>query len=228
MIRNILFDLDETLFDFKKAEQQALSKALTEVGVDLTEKILERYSEINLSQWKLLENQVITREQVKLHRFELLFEEFSVSADAAKTAERYENLLGIGHYFMDGAQELLQQAYGKYRMYLVSNGTLSVQTGRLESAKIAPLFDGIFISEEVGADKPSKVFFDHVFAHITDFHKEETVIVGDSLTSDIRGGNMAGITTIWSNLRGQNNPGDIHPDYEIHALKELLPLIETL
>lgn len=127
----------------------------------------------------------------------------------------YETFLGEGHYYIDGAEDLLKALYGRYRLYLASNGTMSVQQSRLASAGIAGLFDGIFLSEVIGADKPSKAFFAACFSQIPDFRKEETVIVGDSLTSDIQGGKNAGIGTVWyqpyPETRGENPPGRSDP-----------------
>lgn len=223
MITTILFDLDNTLFDFNKAERIALSKTLTKVGIKPTEAIIARYSELNLAQWKRLELGELTREQVKTGRYELLFEELGVNYPAQNATAIYESFLAIGHFFMEGAQELLEKlsADASYRLYLVTNGTKKVQEGRLASSGIAHYFTGIFISEEIGYDKPRIEYFEKCFAQIPDFQKEKTVIVGDSLTSDIKGGINAGIGTVWFNPSHSENKTDCVPDCEIHALQEL-------
>lgn len=138
----------------------------------------------------------------------------------------YEYLLGIGHYFVDGAPELLQALKDKYELYIVSNGTASVQDSRLESAGIAPYFKDIFISERLGADKPTKKFFDIVFSRIEGFERDKAVIVGDRLSSDILGGINAGIKTCWFNPKRLPGKENIPADYEIHALSELPELLE--
>ena len=140
----------------------------------------------------------------------------------------YETFLGEGHYYTDGAEDLLKALYGQYRLYLASNGTMSVQQSRLASAGIAGLFDGIFLSEVIGADKPSKVFFTACFSQIPDFRKEETVIVGDSLTSDIQGGKNAGIGTVWYQPYPETQEEEIHPDAVIRKLSDLPELLRTL
>ncbi|MEQ3215710.1 HAD family hydrolase [Hominifimenecus microfluidus] len=173
MIRNVFLDLDNTLFDFTKAEHIALARTLRLLDVDPAEATLCRYSELNLEQWKLLELGKITREQVKVRRFENLFRELGTAASPEQAAALYETFLGEGHYYIDGAEDLLKALYGRYRLYLASNGTLSVQQSRLASAGIAGLFDGIFLSEVIGADKPSKEFFAACFSQIPDFRKEE-------------------------------------------------------
>ena len=197
MIDTVFFDLDNTIFDFNKAEHIALAKTLEELGIPPSEETCARYSVINLAQWKLLEKGVITRREVKLRRFRLLFEELGVPAAPEEAAARYESLLGIGHYFMDGAEELLQTLYGNYRLYLVTNGTAAVQKGRLESAQLQKYFEDIFISEEIGFNKPDIRYFESCFSRIPSFSRETSVIVGDSLTSDIQGGINAGIRTVW-------------------------------
>lgn len=227
MIHTILFDLDDTLLDFQKAERAALVKTLIKLGVEPKEETLARYSVLNLAQWRLLEKGELTREEVKIRRYRLLFEEIGVTCSAQKAAELYEGYLGIGHYFIDGAEELLDVLSKDYSLYLVTNGTASVQEGRIESAGIAGYFKGVYISEKIGFNKPSKEFFDCCFAQIPDFRKEETVIVGDSLTSDIQGGKNAGVKTIWFNSTQSVNESSIHPDYEIMTLRELPELIKN-
>lgn len=228
MINTIFFDLDNTLLDFDKAERNAVSKTLLHLGITPDETVLQRYSELNLAQWKLLEQGKLTRSEVKVRRFRLLFEEIGVSCSAEKAAAIYEPLLGQGHYFVTGAPELLKKLYGQYRMYLVTNGTKKVQIGRLESAHIGQYFDGVFISEDIGYHKPDKAFFDSCFAQIADFSEASAVIVGDSLTSDIRGGINAGIQTVWFNPRHMPVASDIRPDYEINALAQLPLLLQAL
>ena len=141
---------------------------------------------------------------------------------------RYEGYLAEGHWFIPGAEALLEQLAPRYDLYLASNGTAEVQYRRLKSAGIVSRFRGIFISQELGADKPSPAFFEKCFAAIPGFSREAAVMVGDSLTSDIRGGRGAGIRTCWFNPHGRPARQDIVPDYEITALNQLPPLLKTL
>ena len=156
MVETLFFDLDNTLLDFNRAERAAIAKTLKSFHIVPEPSVLKRYSELNLAQWKLLEQGKITRDQVKLRRFRLLFAELNVDVPAKEAAHTYETLLAQGHYFIDGAEELLETLYGQYRMYLVTNGTLSVQKGRLKSSGISRYFEGIFISEELGYNKPGR------------------------------------------------------------------------
>ena len=228
MIRNVLFDLDDTLFDFHKAEKIALTKTLVHFGIDPTEETLALYSTINVAHWKRLELGEISREEVKVGRYRELFETIGVECDPVKATAYYESMLAIGHYFMPGAPELLEELYRKYRLYIVSNGTAKVQEGRIGSSGIAKYMDGIFVSQILGANKPDKQFFDICFAEIPDFSLSETVIIGDSLSSDIKGGISAGITTVWFNPKGIENDSDIKPDYTIKELSEVPGLLSQI
>lgn len=228
MIRNVLFDLDDTLFDFHKAEKIALTKTLVHFGIDPTEETLALYSTINAAHWKRLELGEISREEVKVGRYRELFKTIGVECDPVKATAYYESMLAIGHYFMPGAPELLEELYRKYRLYIVSNGTAKVQEGRIGSSRIAKYMDGIFISQILGANKPDKQFFDICFAEIPDFSLSETVIIGDSLSSDIKGGINAGITTVWFNPKGIENDSDIKPDYTIKELSEVPGLLSQI
>lgn len=227
MIDTLLFDLDNTLLDFDKAEANALTKALGDVGITVTDEMRGSYNKINLAQWKLLEQGRITREEVKIRRFKLLFQKFDIKVSPEEVAKAYQRYLGQGHYFIDGAEEVLQQLSKKYRIYLVTNGTLSVQRGRLKSSGIQKYLQGVFISEEIGFNKPSIEYFNKCFAQIPDFKKENTVIIGDSLSSDIQGGKNAGIQTIWFHRpQDQTKNPQPKPDYEIRSLKSLLKMLE--
>ena len=228
MIRNVLFDLDDTLFDFHKAEKIALTKTLVHFGIDPTEETLALYSTINAAHWKRLELGEISREEVKVGRYRELFKTIGVECDPVKATAYYESMLAIGHYFMPGAPELLEELYRKYRLYIVSNGTAKVQEGRIGSSGIAKYMDGIFISQILGANKPDKQFFDICFSEIPDFSLSETVIIGDSLSSDIKGGINAGIITVWFNPKGIENDNDIKPDYTIKELSEVPGLLSQI
>ena len=224
----VLLDVDDTLLDFHKAEAIALSKTLRAMGVEPTEATVRRYSQINDSQWKLLEEGVLDRETVLTRRFELLFAELGVERSGPEARDSYEKNLAVGHYFMPGAEALLEALFGKYRLFIVSNGTASVQEGRIKSAGIAKYFEQIFISEELGADKPSREFFRRCFEKIEGFAPDRAIIVGDRLSSDIQGGINAGIKTCWFNFAGLPARADIPADCEIRKLSELPELLETL
>ena len=164
MIKFVFLDLDDTLLDFHLAEHIAIKATFLAMGAPSDDATIERYSKINRSCWERLERGEWTRREVLVGRFRILYEELGVDADPEATQQMYEDKLCIGHYFLPGAEALLDELYGKYKLYITSNGTARVQDSRIESSGIARYFDAIFISQRVGADKPSPVFFERVFS----------------------------------------------------------------
>ena len=225
MIEFLFLDLDDTILDFHKAERIAIAKTFQTFGLEPTEAVLDRYHVINRQHWERLEKGELTREQVLQGRFEVLFREMGRRADAAAIARTYEHNLSIGHYFLPGAREALD-ALGKHcRLYLASNGTASVQQGRLTSAGLYPVFEKVFVSQELGFNKPSIEFFNACTRQIPGYDPKKAMMVGDSLTSDIQGGINAGMATCWVNPTHAPGRPDIRPDYEITALSELEGLL---
>ena len=193
-----------------------------------TEQVLHRYHLINKAHWERLERGELTREQVLVGRFAVLFEELGISVDPAACTAAYSENLAIGHYFMPGAEEAVERLSKKYRLFLASNGTASVQHGRMTSANLYRFFEKVFVSQNIGYNKPAIEYFERCFAQIPDFDPKKAMIVGDSLTSDIRGGKNAGIATCWVNPDHAPGKEGITPDYEIEALPQLEALLETL
>ena len=227
-IKNVLLDLDNTILDFDTAERAAITKTLRMLGIEPTDAIARRYSEINTMFWEKLERGEINRRQTLVGRFEALFEELGVAVEARLAEDTYENLLCIGHYFVPGAEKLLESLYGKYSLYICSNGSKKVQDSRIASSGIARYFDGIFISEEMGLNKPDKRYFEACFVQIPDFTKENSIMVGDSLTSDIKGARNSGLRSVWFNPAHKALTGDAAPDYEIDALEKLPVLLSEI
>lgn len=224
----LLIDLDNTILDFNTAERRALGLALGSLGVPCGDAVYERYHAINNRHWEMLENGLLTRPEVLVKRFEALYGELGVEADAVETQARYEANLSVGHWFVPGAQALLDELYGRYRLFICSNGVGFVQDGRIASAGIGAYFEDIFISERVGGNKPERAFFEACFARIPAFSRARTLILGDSLSSDIRGGVNAGIRTCWFNPQGRADPGGVTPDWEIRSLAEFPPLLARI
>lgn len=223
----LFLDLDDTILDFHKAERIALGKTIRFFGAEPTEEVLSRYHLINKAHWEMLERGEITREEVLVNRFAVLFRELGMTVDPAQCARAYESNLGIGHYFLPGGEEAVKSLHKKYRLFLASNGTASVQHGRLTSAGLYPYFEKVFISQEMGYNKPAREYFERCFANIPGFDPRKAVMVGDSLTSDILGGKNAGLVTVWVNPEGKNW-GEIRPDYEIRSITELEGLLEKV
>ena len=228
MFEYLFLDLDDTILDFHKAERLAIAKTIRQFGLEPTEEVLHRYHLINKWHWEQLELGKLTRDQVLENRFGALFAEFGVQADQAACARAYERNLSIGHYFLPGAEEAVEALSKKYRLFLASNGTASVQKGRMTSANLYRFFEKVFVSQEIGHNKPSLAYFEAAFAQIPGFDKAKCIMVGDSLTSDIRGGIQAGIKTCWVNPSHASHPENIVPDYEIEYLHQLEGLLEAL
>ena len=228
MTEFLFLDLDDTILDFHKAERLAISRTFRSFGLEPTDQVLERYHVINRQHWERLERGELTRDQVLTGRFQMLFEELGIPAQPQAVAKGYEHNLGLGHYFLPGAKEALDALRGKYRLFLASNGTASVQHSRLTSAGLYPYFEEVFVSQALGANKPSRAFFDACAARIPGYDPRKALMVGDSLTSDILGGINAGMKTCWVCPRGAQGRPDIVPDYRIEALSQLLELLKTL
>ena len=227
MFEYILLDLDDTILDFQWAENQALTGTLTAFGIEPTEETCNRYREINWDYWHALERKEVTQEELKVGRFRQLLQELGKEGDPETMGDLYLSRLSHGHRFLPGALETLDSLVKKYRLFIVSNGNPPVQYPRLESAGITNYFEKLFISKEIGHNKPTVEFFDYCFSQIPGFDKEKAIIVGDSLFSDIRGGINAGIKTCWVNPNHRPVRENIVPDYQIETLPQLLPILEN-
>jgi 2-haloacid dehalogenase len=227
MIKFIFLDLDDTILDFHRSEAVALRKTLQSLNVNPTDEVIARYSEINLAQWKALERKELTREQVLTGRFRQLFEELGMNVSPSVAQSLYEKNLSESHFFIDGAPRLLMTLSQKYPLYIVSNGTTLVQMSRIASSGIGRYFKGIFLSQQLGADKPQIEFFERATGQIEGYKSEESIILGDSLTSDMQGGINAGMHTCWFNPHHRER-GDITPEFEIADLAEFDNVLKKL
>lgn len=223
MIKVILWDVDGTLLDFEAAEKVAINQCFASHDMgQCTEEMLKRYSAINKNYWEALERGELTKPEVLVGRFREFFETEGLPVEKAESFnEEYQVRLGDTVVFCDNAFELVQKYKGQVKQVAVTNGTKVAQDRKLRNSKLDTLFDGIFISDVVGVEKPNVGFFDIVFANIGEYAKDEMLIVGDSLTSDIRGGNNAGILTCWYNPKKMENNKGVNVDFEITNLWEI-------
>lgn len=228
MIEFLLLDLDDTILDFQKSEEYGIRKTLNDAGIEPTEPICQRYSQINKEHWKRLERGEITRERLLVSRFEQLFQELGSHADPARSAVEYMDNMSSVHFFLPGAEEAVHALSQKYRTFIVSNGTASAQERRLASANLYPYFEQVFISQRIGINKPAKEFFDRCFAQIPGFDPKKAIIVGDSLSSDIQGGINAGIATCWVNPAHKPARSETPADHEIESITQLEALLTHL
>ena len=223
----LLWDVDGTLLDFIAAEKAAVQTLFREFGLgECTDEMVERYSRINKEYWERLERGELSKPEILVRRFADFFA--SEGLDASKAPEfneQYQVRLGDTVVFCDDSYELLSSLRGRVKQYAVSNGTVVAQTRKLRRSGFDRRLDGVFLSEELGYEKPATEFFDQVFAAIGEPDRERVLIVGDSLTSDITGGNRAGIRTCWYNPKGEPNLTAAHADYEIRDLHGILDII---
>ena len=225
----LLFDLDHTLLDFDAAEDVALDFLLAEEGVEDIQTYKDYYVPMNKSLWKDLEQKKITKKELVNTRFEKLFAHFGIEKDGAYLAERYQFFLSKQGQTFPGVEDLLKTLIHQgYELYAATNGITSIQTGRLEQSGIAPFFKKIFISEQLHTQKPDAAFYEKIGARIPNFDKNHALMIGDSLSADIQGGNNAGIDTIWYNPQHLENTTQLHPTYEVHSYKDLLDCLDKL
>ncbi|MGN0385064.1 MAG: YjjG family noncanonical pyrimidine nucleotidase [Lachnospiraceae bacterium] len=228
----ILWDVDNTLLDFPYSQEYALKKCLSEIGVEADKAMVERYSAINDSWWKRLELGEVTKKELISGRFHDLFSEYGINCeDMELFCSHYQIYLGSIYRYIENSPEVLKSLKGICRQYAVTNGVTWTQLNKMKLAGLLEILDGVFISEEIGAPKPQKEFFDGVFAGIEEVakgevKKEEILIVGDSLSSDIKGGNNAGIATCFYNPDRKKYDTDLRIDWEISSLKEVKEIVE--
>lgn len=222
----LLFDLDHTLLDFDAAEDIALTALLKEEGVEDIQAYKDYYIPMNKSMWKDLEQKKITKLELVNTRFARLFAHFGQNKDGAYLASRYQHFLSQQGQTYEGVQDLLDSLTDQgYELYAATNGITAIQTGRLMASGIAPYFNQVFISEQLHTQKPDALFFEKIAEQIPGFTKEKALMIGDSLTADMAGGNNAGIDTVWYNPTHLENTSPAQPSYQISSYQELLELL---
>ena len=225
----LLFDLDHTLFDFDAAEDIALNHLLLEQGVKEIQAYKDYYVPMNKALWKNLEQKKITKSELIRSRFSRLFTHFGQEKDGSYLAERYQFFLSQQGQTFPGAENLLKNLLERhYEIYAATNGITLIQNGRLAQSGLAPYFKQIFISEQLQTQKPDALFYERIGQQIPGFSKDKTVMIGDSLTADIQGGNNAGIDTIWYNPHHLENKTQAQPTYEVDSYQALLDCLDRL
>ena len=228
MIKVILWDVDGTLLDFEAAEKVAIGQCFASHNMgECTDQMLNKYSVINRKYWEALERGELTKPEVLVGRFREFFETEGLPIKQAESFNKeYQLRLGDTIVFCDNAFELVQKYKGLVKQYAVTNGTKVAQDRKLKNSKLDTLFDGIFISDVLGVEKPNKEFFDKVFEAIGTYEKNELMIVGDSLTSDIKGGNNADVLTVWYNPKRIENTRNVNVNFEISNLWEIEQILQ--
>lgn len=223
--KTILIDLDDTLLDFQKSEDVAIRTTIKTLGIEPTEDVVSAYKEINLKYWKMFERKEIEREALLIARFKEFCELLNITnKDFSLLNETYFHYLSSSPFEIDGAEEFLKKLSKKYDIYVITNGVKRVQTIRLSLVNITKYFKKVYISEEIGYQKPSVEFFDFVLNDLNIKNKEEVLIIGDSLSSDIQGGINSGIDTMWYNPKGLQS--NINYTYQIKNYDHFFELIK--
>lgn len=220
MIKHILFDLDNTLLDFNRAEYNAFQEVMSHYEIIFTESIFKQYEDINAGLWKELEQGLLTMEYVQNERFGVLFKQLNLNFDGVQANEYYHKMLQNHSELVLHAEEVCSVLAKQYQISIVTNGVYNTQINRIHNSAINKFITNIFISELIGVEKPDVRFFDYVIEKLQCDNKE-VLIVGDSLSSDIQGGINAGFQTCWYNPDEKENKFDIIPDYVISDLREV-------
>ena len=225
--KHIIFDLDDTILDFQSSEEQALKEIITLYKLPYTKQTIACYKGINDRLWSQLEEGLISREKVLNTRFSLFLREFQIDESGSKVEAMYREHLNQGHSTITHANELLSTLSGQgYNLYIGTNGVGSTQRKRLADSNLQDYFEDIFISEEIGYEKPNPLFFQHIFDALNTSHKEEFLMIGDRLSSDIKGAINIGMDCVWFN-RKRSQPDPFAPK-STHTVSNLMEIIELL
>ncbi len=221
----LLFDLDDTLLDFEANERESLEKLFTDNGFAFNKEVFDTYHRINKELWNGYEKGTLDLNEVLNTRFSKTLHQLGQTVDGVLWEMQYRTLLGQGYQLMEGAYDLCQQLSKSHRLFIITNGVTETQLNRLRLSKLHPFFENIFTSQELGYQKPAKEFFDYVKEHIKEFKADKALVIGDSLSSDIKGGYLAGIDTCWINRKNTENTSGIPITYKITKLPELYSIL---
>lgn len=221
---SLFLDLDNTLLDFNKAEYFAARRLFIKYGLPYNDENIKEYSRINLSYWKRFESGEIAKNDIFENRFIDYCNMFGKKADTAQMAKDYFGFLSEGHFTIDGATEILDYLKSKgYKLYVTTNGIALTQYKRIRDSKLEPYFESVFISEEIGFQKPTKEYFEFILNRIPQKDKSKILIIGDSQSSDILGGINIGIDTCWYNPNMET--AKYSSKYEIHNLEQIKTIL---
>lgn len=221
----LLFDLDKTLFDTELNAKVALTKLPVDFEFAFTDQQINYWHQLNNQMWEDLENKQITTEELINNRFRLYFAHYGITTNNELYAEPFETLFAKEHALMPHAQEVLQQLQYNHRLFVVSNGSRFKQFQQLAGSQLTPYFEKIFLSEDIGYSKPDPLFFNAVKQALPEVDPTQMLVIGDSLTADIRGANLSHLDSIWLNAEHQSNHSTYHPTYEVTDLPQITRLL---
>lgn len=216
----VFIDIDDTLLDFTKCANDAIKSACNKFGVPYTTTLVDTFHPINLDLWHRLEKKEVTKEKLFDTRFQIVFDKLGIKADGIAFETAFRENFHESAILVDGARDLLEYLRSKYKVYVASNASMHQQTNRMKKAELDGYIDGYFVSEEIGFPKPQKEFFDACFKALPDVEPQDVVMIGDSLSADIKGACEYGLKTIWYNHRNEPT-SDVKCDYIVSRLSEV-------
>lgn len=224
----LLFDADRTLFDFDASEKAAFTKVAPEFGITPTNEVYLTYKRFNDENWELLERGELEKPRILVRRFEQILDYCGLDISrAAELDEKYLKTLATESIiFPESVPVLTELKKRGKRLFLITNGVTEVQKGRLSRSPIKDFFEKVFISDEIGFEKPAPEFFNAVENEISMFDKQKSIVIGDSLTSDIKGANLSGFSCVWLNAKNAKLPPEYKADYIINKLEQVLDIIK--
>ncbi len=217
----LLLDVDGTLLDFNEAERRGICAVMEHFGLTPTSEKIADYHQVNSDWWKAFERGDVKREDIFANRFHDFFQKYGLDVASSDAEPMYRGYLNSCAVLIKDALEICAWLKERYDLYVVTNGISHTQYTRLKDSGLDQYFTDIFVSEDTGSQKPHKEYFDYCFARIPEKDPSRMLIIGDSLSSDIKGGKNAGIDTCWLTDSDQNCPEELKPDYIIHELMEL-------
>ena len=220
-----MFDLDGVIFDFKKAEEHSFIETFKKIGIEVDETLFKRYHQINDQLWKAFELGQVTKDEVTIGRFKQLFEQLGVDYPYDRFANAYQEGLADGYFLIPQAKATLETLSSSYRLFAVTNGVSKTAFKRLKGTETLQYFQDVFVSEDLHAQKPSMDYFNQVFSRIEAFDHKTTLLIGDSLTSDIQGANNAGLDSCWINTTQQPLTGTAIPTYQITHIEDIFEIL---
>lgn len=223
----VLLDIDNTLLDFDAAERQALTDMLAEYELPHDENACAVYHKVNRELWDSLAKGQLNKQKLFQIRFSRFMQAMQLPDNGKSKAmnDRYEELLATHADLLPGALTALEELGEVATLAIVSNGALAVQESRIAASGIGRYMDGIYISEKVGAAKPSAKLFEHAFRDLGITNKSRVLMVGDDLLADIKGGQNAGVDTCWFNPKNEENKSGIMPKYTVGSYEELYRIV---
>ena len=224
--RYLLFDADDTLFDFSQADARAFSVMCRLHDVPNTPENRKLYHAINAELWGAFDRREVFKDFVTLERYVRFFRSLGLDRDPAQANRDYLDALGSKVFPLPHAEEVCRTLFERgHQLYIVTNAVASVQRRRLQSSIFAEWFTDAFISEEAGASKPDAAYYDYVRRQVPGITEVNTLVIGDSLVTDILGANNAGLPCCWFNPNGKPRREGLRIDYEITDLRELLSIV---